>query len=111
MNNVSKLRGMAAMASAMVAPRTETSCQGSMTQSPQSSAWKRFQRIYVQWLFQLPIGTHLAVLDPEIKPFERRDIFHTKYVLPKSLKFSHWPSKGISIELVYIYRSMSLVDF
>ena len=38
--------------------------------------------------------THLAVLDPEKKRFERL-IFPTKYVIPKSLKFSHWPRKII----------------
>ena len=32
------------------------------------------------------------------KPFERLDIFPTKYVIPKSLKFSHWPSKFLFVE-------------
>ena len=36
---------------------------------------------------------HLAVLDPEKQTFERL-IFPTKYVILKSLKFSHWPSKA-----------------
>ena len=30
-------------------------------------------------------------MDPEIK--KMNFIFPTKYVIPKSLKFSHWPSK------------------
>ncbi len=30
-------------------------------------------------------------MDPEKKKFE--PYFPTKYVIPKSLKFSHWPSK------------------
>ncbi len=34
---------------------------------------------------------HLAIWDPEKKSFELF-IFHTKYVIQKSLQFSHWPS-------------------
>ena len=34
-------------------------------------------------------------MDPEKKKFEL--YFPTKYVIPKSLKFSHWPSKYIYI--------------
>ena len=33
-------------------------------------------------------------MDPEKKSVNF--IFPTKYVIPKSLKFSHWPSKAIS---------------
>ena len=40
--------------------------------------------------FSVNKTTHLAVLDPEKKKFELY-----KYVIPKSLKFSHWPSKSI----------------
>ena len=35
--------------------------------------------------------SHSAVLEPEKKSLNF--IFPTKYVIPKSLKFSHWPSK------------------
>ena len=34
-------------------------------------------------------------MDPEKKSLNF--IFPTKYVIPKSLKFSHWPSKTIDI--------------
>ena len=34
--------------------------------------------------------THSAVLDPEKKSLNG---LFTKYVIPKSLKFGHWPSK------------------
>ncbi len=37
-------------------------------------------------------------MDPEKKSLNF--IFPTKYVIPKSLKFSHWPSKLLT---VYIY--------
>ena len=33
-------------------------------------------------------------MDPEKKKFERL-ILPTKYVIPKSLKFNHWPSKSL----------------
>ena len=33
-------------------------------------------------------------MDPEKKSLNF--IFPTKYVIPKSLKFSHWPSKGVT---------------
>ncbi len=42
------------------------------------------------WLFLLLLLTQ--PMDPEKKKFERL-IFPTQYVIPKSLKFSHWPSK------------------
>ncbi len=35
-------------------------------------------------------------MDPEKKSLNF--IFPTKYVIPKSLKFSHWPSKFISVD-------------
>ena len=34
-------------------------------------------------------------MDPEKKSLNF--IFHTKYVIPKSLKFSHWPSKKVLV--------------
>ena len=41
--------------------------------------------------------SHSAVLDPEIK--NSNFIFPTKYVIPKSLKLSHWPSKFFENEI------------
>ncbi len=40
-------------------------------------------------------------MDPGKKKFERL-IFPTKYVIPKSLKVSHWPSKCINLKHPYI---------
>ena len=39
---------------------------------------------------QCIVYVHLAVLDPEKKSLNI--IFPIKYVIPKSSKFSHWPS-------------------
>ena len=39
-----------------------------------------------------PLKSHLANSDPEINK-SLNFFFPTKYVIPKSLKFSHWPSK------------------
>ena len=38
-------------------------------------------------------------MDPEKKSLNF--IFPTKYVIPKSLKFSHWPSKGSENPIIY----------
>ena len=43
------------------------------------------------WFMNHHFLSHLAVLDPEKKVWTQ--IFPTKYVIPKSLKFSYWPSK------------------
>ena len=46
----------------------------------------------VQWiLFTYMNSSHSAIWDPEKKSLNF--IFPTKYVIPKSLKFSHWLSE------------------
>ncbi len=49
---------------------------------------KNSQRLYTRKVLILT-----QPMDPEKKSLNF--IFPTKYVIPKSLKFSHWPSKNL----------------
>ena len=54
------------------------------------------------------IPTHLAN-GPSQKSLNF--IFPTKHVIPKSLKFSHWPSKPIWLALGFLNHQLSLAQF